>query len=319
MLAANEAVARWFGEKELPTIYRVHGLPDEEKLEAFRALAETHGFAVPEGPIGPKQLNALLEGFRGHAQERALSQLLLRAMMQALYSPENIGHFGLAAEHYLHFTSPIRRYPDLVVHRLLRETQAGRGGGDAEAPRRSRRRRPRGEEGEAPRSRDLEETAALASERERAAMQSEREIAAFYAALFMKDHVGERFAGIVASVVEFGLFVELKDHFVEGLVKAEDLGVGLQLDPKMHALVDRARGRAFRVGDEVEVEVLNSSPARRQIDLALVEGGRTLRAAREWPGGRREDRGGRREERDARRGSRESRRAERKQKRRRDR
>jgi ribonuclease R len=302
MLAANEAVARWFGEKELPTIYRVHGLPDEDKLEAFRALAETHGFAVPEGSIGPKQLNALLEGFRGHAQERALSQLLLRAMMQALYSPENIGHFGLAAEHYLHFTSPIRRYPDLIVHRLLRDTLDTRAAAGEEGTRRPKRRKQPRREGEAPQSRDLEEIAALASERERAAMQSEREIAAFYAALFMKDHVGERFAGIIASVLEFGLFVELKDHFVEGLVKTEDLGVGLHLDSKLHALVDRARGRAFRIGDEVEVEVLNASPARRQIDLALVEGGRAVRAPRE----------GRRGEGESRRGAREPGREERK-------
>jgi ribonuclease R len=297
-------VARWFGEKELPTIYRVHGLPDEDKLEAFRALAETHGFAISKGPIGPKALNALLEEFRGHAQERALSQLLLRAMMQALYSPENIGHFGLAAEHYLHFTSPIRRYPDLIVHRLVKETMHGRAAErDEEAPRRSKRRRSRAE-GEAPRGRDLDEVAALASERERAAMQAEREMAAFYAALFMKEHVGERFAGVIASVLEFGIFVELKDHFVEGLVKTEDLGVGLSLDPKLHALVDRAGGRAFRVGDEVEVEVLNASPARRQIDLALVEGGRAIRAPRD----------GRRDELGARRGSREPRREERKKK-----
>jgi ribonuclease R len=131
-------------------------------------------------------------------------------------------------------------------------------------------------------------------------MQSEREIAAFYAALFMKDHVGERFAGVIASVVEFGLFVELKDHFVEGLVKTEDLGVGLHLDPRLHALVDRARGRAFRIGDEVEVEVLNASPARRQIDLALVEGGRAVRATREGPRGGREKRGDREERREQR-------------------
>ncbi|HET7753518.1 MAG TPA: ribonuclease R [Anaeromyxobacteraceae bacterium] len=324
MLAANEAVARWFGEKELPTIYRVHGLPDEDKLEAFRALAETHGFAVPEGAIGPKQLNALLEGFRGHAQERALSQLLLRAMMQALYSPENIGHFGLAAEHYLHFTSPIRRYPDLIVHRLIRETLDGRAAAaDDGAQRRSRRRSRR--DGEAPRPRNLEEVAALASERERAAMQCEREIAAFYAALFMKEHVGERFAGVVASVLEFGIFVELKDHFVEGLVKTEDLGVGLQLDTRLHALVDRARGRAYRIGDEVEVEVLNSSPSRRQIDLALVEGGRALRAPRgreerEAKGGREgRDRAAdaRRPEFEQRKAARESKRDQRKDKKRR--
>jgi ribonuclease R len=261
MLAANEAVARHFGRRELATIYRVHGTPDEEKLEAFRELAAAHGFQVPEGPLAPKALNALLHRFAGHAQQRALNQLLLRAMMQAVYSPENVGHFGLAAEHYLHFTSPIRRYPDLMVHRLLKEEEE-RGGLHGRIP-----------------ARDLAEIALLASERERAAMQAEREIHAFYAALFMQERVGERFPGVVASVVDFGLFVEIEPWFVEGLVKAEDLGDGFLLDKRLHALVQPATGRAYRVGDRVEVEVVAASPTRRQIDLALVEGGEVSRAA----------------------------------------
>jgi ribonuclease R len=257
MLAANEAVARWFGARDLPTIYRVHGVPDEEKLEAFLGLAATHGFEVPELGADPRALNDLLERFKGHAQQRALNQLLLRAMMQAVYSPENIGHYGLAAEHYLHFTSPIRRYPDLVVHRLLKEEWARRQG-DAVRPT------------PAPR---LEEMAAISSERERAAMEAEREIASFYAALFMKDKVGEEYDGVVAAVVEFGLFVELERWFVEGLVRVEDLGGGFGLDPVLHALVDAGTGRAFRVGDRVRVEVVSASPARRRIELRLVEKG----------------------------------------------
>ena len=267
MLAANEAVARRFGDRELPTIYRVHGLPDEEKLDAFRKLARMHGFSVPEGPLGPKQLNALLHAIVGHAQQRALNQLLLRAMMQAVYAAENIGHYGLAAEHYLHFTSPIRRYPDLMVHRLLKE-EWQRGGILGRLP-----------------ARDLDEIATLCSERERAAMQAEREIASFYAALFMQDKVGERFRGVVASVVEFGLFVEIEPWFVEGLVKIDRLGDGWEHDPDLHALVQRRTGRAFRVGDALEVEVTAASPARRQIDFALAEAApATARARREEPG-----------------------------------
>jgi len=253
MLAANEAVAREFGERDWPTLYRVHGLPDEEKLAAFRELARTHGFEVPEGPLGPKELQALLRAFEGHAQKRALNQLLLRAMMQAVYAAENIGHYGLGAEHYLHFTSPIRRYPDLMVHRLLKA-----------------RWHPRAE-GRAPTAEELQRIATLCSERERAALQTEREIAAFYAALFMKDRVGERFQGLVASVVEFGLFVEVEPFAVEGLLKVEDLGEGFALDPRLHALVERGTGRAYRVGDRVRVEVASASPARRQIDLVLAE------------------------------------------------
>ncbi len=261
MLAANEAVARWFGARDLPTIYRVHGLPDEEKLAAFLELARAHGFEAPETPTDPRALNALLEELKGHPQQRALNQLLLRAMMQAVYSPDNIGHYGLAAEHYLHFTSPIRRYPDLLVHRLLKEEWARRQGDAVRRPSEPR----------------LEEMAALSSERERAAMEAEREIAAFYAALFMRDKVGEQHDGVVAAVVEFGLFVELERWFVEGLVRAEDLGGAFALDPVLVALVDPSSGRAFRVGDKVRVEVASASPARRRIELQLVEKGGAVR------------------------------------------
>jgi len=263
MLAANEAVARWFGERELPTIYRVHGLPDEEKLRTFLELARAQGFEVPEVDAGPLALSGLLDRLAGHAQQRALNQLLLRAMMQAVYSPENIGHYGLAAEHYLHFTSPIRRYPDLVVHRLLREAALWRGDREARSPRPG----------------ELERMALLASERERAAMKAERDVHAYFAAQFMRDKVGERSPGTVAAVVEFGLFVELSRWFVEGLVKVEDLGDRFALDAEGHALVEQASGRSYRVGDEVEVEVGAVDPVRRRIDLLLVEAGKARATA----------------------------------------
>jgi ribonuclease R len=284
MLAANEAVARWFGARDLPTIYRVHGVPDEEKLDAFLELARTHGFEVPDSPPDPKALNELLERFKGHAQQRALNQLLLRAMMQAVYSPENIGHYGLAAEHYLHFTSPIRRYPDLVVHRLLKEEWGRRAEGPGGREPKASVPPPRS----APR---LVEMAALSSERERAAMEAEREIASYYAALFMKDKIGEVFDGVVAAVVEFGLFVELERWFVEGLARVEDLGEGFELDPVLHALVQPATGRSFRVGDRVRVEVVSSSPARRRIELRVVEAGAAKAPVRREGGGRGAPRG----------------------------
>ena len=126
MLAANEAVARFFDARGLPTVYRIHDVPDEEKLEAFAQLARTHGFELSPSPSAA-DLNSLLQKLAGKPQQKALNALLLRAMMQAQYSPDNIGHFGLAAPTYLHFTSPIRRYPDLMVHRLLKEHWA-RGG-----------------------------------------------------------------------------------------------------------------------------------------------------------------------------------------------
>ena len=267
MLAANEAVARWFGDRDLPTIYRVHGLPDEDKLQTFLDLARAQGFEVPEVGAGPLALAGLLDRLAGHAQQRALNQLLLRAMMQAVYSPENIGHYGLAAEHYLHFTSPIRRYPDLVVHRLLRDAL-----GD--------------DPGLRPRAGELERIAMVASDRERAAMKSERDVSAYHAALFMADRIGERSPGTVAAVVEFGIFVSMHRWYVEGLVKAEDLGEGFVLDKEGHALVEKRSGRAYRVGDELEVQVSASDPARRRIDLLLVEGGEAKVGARPGPGKR---------------------------------
>ena len=272
MLAANEAVARWFGDRDLPTIYRVHGLPDEDKLQAFLDLARAQGFVVPEAGAGPLALADLLDRLAGHPQQRALNQLLLRAMMQAVYSPENIGHFGLAAEHYLHFTSPIRRYPDLIVHRLLREELGQL-------------------QGRKPRAGELERIAMVASDRERAAMKSERDVNAYYAALYMADQVGERSPGTVAAVVEFGLFVSMSRWHVEGLVKTEDLGEGFVLDKDGHALVEKRSGRSYRVGDDVEVEVAAADPARRRIDLAIVEGGRT-RAPGVAPRPKGRDRGG---------------------------
>ena len=128
MLAANEGVARFFDVRGLPTVYRIHDTPDPDKLEIFAALARTHGFDLPAGEeLTPAVLNEFLKAVEGKPAQKALNSLLLRAMMQAQYSPDNIGHFGLAEKTYLHFTSPIRRYPDLMVHRLLKEHWA-RGG-----------------------------------------------------------------------------------------------------------------------------------------------------------------------------------------------
>jgi len=187
MLAANEAVARFFDARGLPTVYRVHDVPDAEKLDAFAQLARTHGFELPEGDhLTPQQLNEFLRQVDGKPQQKALNSLLLRAMMQAQYSPDNIGHYGLAAPTYLHFTSPIRRYPDLMVHRLLKEHWA-RGG----RPMREGERKEQEEY--------LKGVAAQCSERERAAMKAERDVDAFFAALFMIDKVGEEYDAVVGG------------------------------------------------------------------------------------------------------------------------
>jgi len=258
MLAANEAVARYFGSRGLPTIYRVHGEPDEDKLAAFLEFAQVHGLRGAGSEVTPKALNAMLHAVEGKPVQRAFNSLLLRAMMQATYEAENIGHYGLAAENYLHFTSPIRRYPDLVVHRLLKEHWA----------------RGKATQLEAQTAR-LAAIARRCSERERGAMKAEREVDAYFGCLFLKERLGQRYPGIIASVAEFGLFVELEGLFVEGLVKAEDLGGQADLDLATQSLRFPS-GRSFSVGDRIEVQIRSVNLERRQTDLALVELGKLV-------------------------------------------
>ncbi|MHB1843326.1 MAG: ribonuclease R [Deltaproteobacteria bacterium] len=262
MLAANEAVARHFAEKGLPTVYRVHDEPDEEKLSAFAMLARAHGFEIAAGEAIPATaLDAFLKRLIGHPEERALNQLLLRAMMQAIYSAENLGHYGLGARFYLHFTSPIRRYPDLSVHRLLWEGWRGKTSSSAT---------------------ELEAVASRSSERERAAMQVERESQAYYGALLMLDHVGETFDGTIDAAASPGLFIELDRWLVTGLVPARDLGDDALLEQEQQRWRLPRSGRTFRIGGKVRVVVASVNVARRQIDLALAEpvvSPQTVRAA----------------------------------------
>jgi ribonuclease R len=261
MLAANEGVARFFDVRGLPTVYRIHDQPDEEKLDAFAALARSHGFTLPAGDqLTPGVLNEFLKAVEGKPAQKALNSLLLRAMMQAQYSPDNIGHYGLAAPHYLHFTSPIRRYPDLMVHRLLKEHWA-RGG----QPLREHER----DEQEA----FLAGVAAQCSDRERAAMKAERDVDAFYSALYMQDKVGEKFKAVISGVADFGIFCELQDVYVEGLVPAESLGEGVKLDKELQRVIVGTSGRSYAVGDSIVVEVVSADPARRRITLALAQKG----------------------------------------------
>lgn len=256
MLAANEAVARFFHEHHLPSVYRFHGEPDEDKLATFATLAAAHGFHLPKGKIGSKDLNLLLEKLEGHPERRALNQLLLRSMMQAVYSAYEKGHYGLGAEHYLHFTSPIRRYPDLLVHRMLKAHWARRG-----------HRRPEHEvDTETER---LEAMAVESSERERAAMQVEREVVSFYAALLMKERVGEEFSATISSLTDFGFFVELDGLFIEGLVKGESVEPRFRFDVPRHVMVFGS-GRVVKVGQSLEVRLSSVNLKRRQLDFTVV-------------------------------------------------
>jgi ribonuclease R len=260
MLAANEAVAAFFQSEGLPSVYRFHGEPDEAKLEAFAELGRAHGLTVPGGTTPTSlELNRFIQELEGKPEQRALNQVLLRSMMQAVYSPDSVGHYGLAADEYLHFTSPIRRYPDLLVHRLLRAHWQRRGQG-------------RGSEELEKEVDSLRTMATRASERERAAMQVERDVTSFYAALLMQPRVGETFRATVSGVTDFGVFVELDEEHVEGLVSSDALGTRSRFDERLHALV-LGDGRRVRVGQAATVLLRSVNLARRQLDFALVDWG----------------------------------------------
>ncbi|HZH77698.1 MAG TPA: ribonuclease R [Archangium sp.] len=263
MLAANEAVAKFFADQQLPSVYRYHGEPDEEKLAVFGQLAQAYGFRLLPSDVSSRDLNTFMAQIQGHPEERALNQLLLRSMMQAVYTASDMGHYGLAAEYYLHFTSPIRRYPDLLVHRLLKAQWARNG----------QPRTPGQLERE---EQQLEDMAAQSSERERAAMQVEREVVSFYAALMMKDRIGEEFDATVTGLVEFGFFVELDEVHVEGLVRSDSLGFGTRFDKALHSFT-LGGGLRVRVGQKARVRLVNVNlPLRRIEFLALEIAGKAL-------------------------------------------
>jgi ribonuclease R len=282
MLAANEAVARFFGQRELDCVWRVHDKPDEERLQKFADLAASFGIHVdPEEALSPKALQEVLVTLRGKPYERALNFLLLRSLKQATYDTVNIGHFGLASTDYLHFTSPIRRYPDLIVHRLLKFHLRKDGlasGGAAHA---------------APPSREiLQAMAGESSAHERRAASAEREVVDMYRAFLMRDRIGEELTGIISAVTNFGAFVEVEEPFVEGLVKLDTLGEDRYMfDEEKMRLVGRRTGKALSLGDPVKVRVENVSVARRRIDLILLEGGHVVEAVADG-GPHKRDRGG---------------------------
>ncbi len=265
MLAANEAVAGSFRERQEDAVWRIHDAPDAGRLEQFAALAAHYGVVVDvDQARTPRGLRGVLEKLRGHAAEKPLSFALLRSLKQATYDVVNVGHFGLASRDYLHFTSPIRRYPDLIVHRLLKVRLAGLGkpsGGwkssSVEAP---------------PDRAELQRLAADASFAERSKMEAEREVVDIYRAYFMRDRIGDVFEGTISGVMGFGVFVVVDQPFIEGLVRVEALSDDYYLfDEVASRLVGRRSGRTFALGDTVKIEVQSVSVVRRKIDFALHE------------------------------------------------
>lgn len=262
MLLANECVARFLGERGVPTIYRVHGAPDQEKLDRFASLTHELGIAFdPEAAEDPRTLSRFLRKLDAHPRKATLHSLLLRAMQQAKYDTVNVGHFGLASDAYLHFTSPIRRYSDLVVHRVLRRVL-------------------RGEQVTASEHlvRDLELAALTASERERLTMGAERSIHDLYRALYMRSRLGETFTGVVGALTGSGLYVELREPFVTVLVLFDDLGPGgFELDESGLRVVAKRSGEVVALGDELTLTVSDASITRRTVYGRRVVGERDER------------------------------------------
>jgi ribonuclease R len=258
MIAANEAVASHLTEKGLPALYRVHEGPEKESLEAVAPFLLSLGYRLPlkKDKIAPLEIQHLLELARGKPEERVLNRVLLRAMKQALYQPENIGHFGLASRCYTHFTSPIRRYPDLIVHRML--DKALRGEKLTGAAREDL-------------SSYLIEAGKHTSDRERNAMDAEREMVALKKTQFMMDKMGEEYSGFITSLTNFGFFVELDSYFVEGLVKIGSLTDDDYYYYEKEYLIKGLRhGRKFRLGDNVRVKVARINAFRSEIDFELT-------------------------------------------------
>jgi ribonuclease R len=260
MLAANEAVAKKLLFAKQPAIYRVHDRPDPDRLVDLREVLESFGYELKGDleEVPPSAFQKVLTAIKGKPEERLLSDLLLRAQRKAIYSEECRGHYALAAPYYCHFTSPIRRYPDLIVHRQLSSLLAA---GRPVAPR----------DFEAVENR-LRHVASISSERERRAEQAERESLLWKKIVFMKDKVGREFDAFVTGVAAFGAFVTLRDFFVEGLVPVSGLGNDFFVyEQKLHRLRGRSTGKMFRLGDSVRVVLTAIDEVRRRLDFRLAE------------------------------------------------
>lgn len=256
MLAANETIAEHFHWMDVPFIHRIHQDPDESKLQNFFEFVANLGYAVKgtADNVHPQALQKVLEEVKGTQEDMIISKLMLRSMQQAKYDPQSLGHFGLATDYYTHFTSPIRRYPDLIVHRLIR-TYLVEDKLDYKTRKHWKDQMP--------------EIARHSSEMERAAVDAERETDDLKKAEFMQDKVGEEYEGVISSVTSFGMFVELPNT-VEGLVHVSTLTDDYyHFHEKQFAMIGERTGNVFRIGDEVTIRVTNVNLDERVVDFEI--------------------------------------------------
>jgi ribonuclease R len=286
MLLANEIVAGHMQRLRVPSLYRIHEEPQPQRVIEFAELARAYGYGFPVEGVGSKDYQRMSHQLAGKPEERVLAYAMLRSLQRARYSAQNLGHFGLAAPVYTHFTSPIRRYPDLITHRILRallkispnlgdSTASPDGAAPTGADKRGKSaksaKQPQGSLAPIPFG-ELELIAEESSDRERAADAAENEIDEWRKAVFMASHIGEEFEGMIVNVRDFGFFVELDDFFIEGLVPVSSLFDDFyKYDDRRHMLVGRDMGRRFRLGDRVRVRVNRVNVDRHLVDFSVVE------------------------------------------------
>ncbi len=250
MLAANVCAGSFLAERGQPVLYRVHDVPAADRVAALREFLAELGLQLPGGEVPrPKDYAALLERIRKRPDFGLLQTILLRSLKQAVYSPSNVGHFGLAFDAYVHFTSPIRRYPDLLVHRAIKAALAGHKYSEA----------------------DWEALGRHCSDTERRADEASRDVENWLKCYYMRDHVGGTFSGSITGVVPFGLFVTLDDYFVDGLVHISELGRDyFQYDAARHMLLGDRTKKRFRLADRMTVKLVRVDLETRKIDFVPV-------------------------------------------------
>ncbi|NLX19280.1 MAG: ribonuclease R [Desulfobulbus sp.] len=258
MLAANEAVAESLSQAKLPVLYRIHEPPDPAKLETFTDAAHALGIHTPHSATGPAWFAQIIAHAKKSPNEYLVNSLLLRTLQQARYSPENSGHFGLAAAYYLHFTSPIRRYPDLIAHRVLQSLLTGTA-----------------EQHLTPQPKtDLAEAGAYLSQCERKAIDVERNIHARCSALYLLEQVGERFTGIISGVSASGLYITLDDTFISGMIPLSSMSDDYYLfDSRRYRLIGENSNRIYQLGSRIHVRLDRVDLLDKQLSFSLITDG----------------------------------------------
>ena len=255
MLMANETVAEEYYWRELPFLYRTHDVPDEDKIKKLSTFINNFGYHIHvRNEVRPKEIQKLLDRVDGTPEEALISRLTLRSMKRARYTTENTGHFGLAAKYYTHFTSPIRRYPDLQIHRIIKENLRGRLNGDRIA---------HYEE-------ILPKVAGQCSERERRAEEAEREVVKMKKAEYMRSHIGEEYDGVISGVTGWGVYVEL-ENTVEGLVHVADMREDhFDFNEQNYEMVGEHTGKTYKLGQTVRVRVTDADKLLRTVNFEIV-------------------------------------------------